>query len=78
MFSLYFLGGGENEPGWMKDSQGRVFVFTHSAVAEIARRHLETPEEGIEVRPYDGDAETVTPKLERCFDAQGKIKPDCK
>jgi hypothetical protein len=78
MFSLYFLGSNESAPGWMTDNDGRVFVFQHRPVAEIARKHLQTPEEGIEVRPYDGDAETVAPKMERCFDAQGKIKPGCK
>lgn len=74
MFSLYFLGGGENEPGWMKDSDGRVFAFTCEAVAAKAKGMLETAEEPIEVRPTPGDVETVKPKYEHYFNCDGTVK----
>jgi hypothetical protein len=75
MFSLYYLGTDENPAEWMKDKDGNVFVFTYEAVARVAKKHLETPEEEIEVRVYDGDSPTVHPKMEKFFDAHGGLKP---
>jgi len=77
MWSLYFLGTEDESADWMKDRNGRVFVFTHKRVAEIAKKHLDTAEERVLVLTTPDGVETVHPKLEKCFDAQGKIVENC-